>query len=428
MKAVRRILTEPFRARTWRETAFLLLGVLTGAVAFTVLVAGLTAGGVLTLTILGLPILLVVFVAFRMIAEVDRRRATLVFGSPLEGIYRRPPDGRILSRLRTAAGDPQTWKDTLWLILAGPIGLANSIAAAVVWAFGLYALSVPLWWWAVPAGARPGFDQNDNGIGGIFVADGWPIAMAWFGIGVAVLLAAPWVIRVLAVGEARLQRLLLGPSKRAALRARVSELSETRAGAVDEQEAELRRIERDLHDGAQARLVAVAMDLGMAQEKMDSSPEEARLLVAAAHDEAKVALKELRDLVRGIHPAILTDRGLDAAVSSLASICSVPVTVRADGFARPRPAVESAAYFVVAEALANVSKHSGATDALVVISKRNGTLEVDIRDDGAGGADPSRGSGLAGLERRVRALDGTLRVTSPPGGPTTIRAAIPCGS
>jgi len=423
-----RIVREPFRARTWRETAFLLLGVVTGAVAFTIIVAGVTTAAVLAVTILGLPIVFAIFVVFREIAGLDRQRAALVFGQRLPAVYRQPRDRRLLTRLWTASHDPQTWKDTLWLVLAGPIGLANSIAVVTTWGFVAYALSAPLWWWAVAPSAQPGFDHGRDGTGGVFVADDWPMAMAWFGLGVAALLLAPWIVRVLALGEASLQRLLLGPSKRALLRARVDELAATRSGAVDEQEAELRRIERDLHDGAQARLVAVAMDLGMAQEKLDSSPDEARLLVAAAHDEAKTALKELRDLVRGIHPAILTDRGLDAAVSSLASVCPVPVTVRVDAFERPRPAVESAAYFVVAESLTNIAKHSEATQAGVSIVRDGGSLVVEVTDDGVGGADTGAGSGLAGLERRVRALDGGLFVSSPAGGPTTVRAEIPCGS
>ena len=206
---------------------------------------------------------------------------------------------------------------------------------------------------------------------------------------------------------------------------RIRELEETRAGAVDVQETELRRIERDLHDGAQARLVALGMSIGMAEEKMRTDPEGARALLAEARTDAKQALEELRDLARGIHPPILTDRGLEAAVAALVGRGPVPITLSADVPRRPSPAVETAAYFVVAEALANAIKYADARQIDVTLQLANGTLVAEIEDDGKGGADP-RGHGLTGLEQRVRALDGTLGVESPPGGPTTIRAVLPC--
>jgi len=211
-------------------------------------------------------------------------------------------------------------------------------------------------------------------------------------------------------------------------RTRIEELETTRAGAVDAQETELRRIERDLHDGAQARLVAVGVSIGMAEEKLASDPEGARELLAEARAGAREALEELRDLARGIHPPILTDRGLDAAIRALAARTPLRVRVSVDLAKRPRPSVETAAYFVVAEALANAAKHSGATAvAIDVHLEHDGLLVAEVRDDGAGGADPA-GRGLTGLRQRVEALDGSLRVASPPGGPTTVRAELPCGS
>jgi signal transduction histidine kinase len=209
---------------------------------------------------------------------------------------------------------------------------------------------------------------------------------------------------------------------------RVDELTRTRRGALDVQASELRRIERDLHDGAQARLVALAMDLGLARERMASDPAAAAALIEGAHEDAKTALVELRDLARGIHPAILTDRGLDAAVSALAARCPVPCTVDVDLARRPPAAVESAAYFTIAEALANVAKHSGARACAITAREQRGRIVVEVRDDGRGGADPGRGTGLAGLRGRVEALDGALTVTSPPGGGTLLRAELPCGS
>jgi signal transduction histidine kinase len=207
---------------------------------------------------------------------------------------------------------------------------------------------------------------------------------------------------------------------------RIEELEATRAGAVDVQESELRRIERDLHDGAQARLVALGMSIGMAEEKLRTDPEGARALLAEARTGARKALEELRDLARGIHPPILTDRGLEPAIVALAASSPLPVTVSVDVPERPPAAVETAAYFVVAEALANAVKHADAARIGIMIRRSNGALVAEIVDDGRGGADPS-GAGLRGLRQRAGALDGTLRIDSPAGGPTTVSAELPCG-
>jgi signal transduction histidine kinase len=208
---------------------------------------------------------------------------------------------------------------------------------------------------------------------------------------------------------------------------RIRELETTRAGAIDVQETELRRIERDLHDGAQARLVALGMSLGMAEEKLKTDPEGALLLLAEARSGARAALEDLRDLARGIHPPILTDRGLEAAITALAAHSPVPVSVTIGVSSRPPATVETAAYFVVAEALANAIKYGGAERIDVRIWRSNGTLVAEVEDDGSGGADPG-GSGLTGLRQRVAALDGTFSVDSPAGGPTKVRAELPCGS
>jgi signal transduction histidine kinase len=206
---------------------------------------------------------------------------------------------------------------------------------------------------------------------------------------------------------------------------RIHHLEETRAGAVDVQETELRRIERDLHDGAQARLVALGMSIGMAEEKLRTDPEAARLLLADARTGAREALEELRDLARGIRPPILTDRGLEAAIAALAARGPLPVDLSVDVPDRPPAAVETAAYFVVAEALANAIKHADATRVGVTVRHSDGMLFAEVGDDGRGGADPA-GNGLRGLRQRVAALDGRLEVESPEGGPTTVRAELPC--
>jgi len=208
---------------------------------------------------------------------------------------------------------------------------------------------------------------------------------------------------------------------------RVELLEETRAGAVDVQEAELRRIERDLHDGAQARLVAVGMSLGMAEQKLESDPEAVRELLVEARQGATEALEELRDLARGIHPPILTDRGLEAAVAALVMRSPVPVSLEVDVPLRPKAPIESAAYFMVSEALANAIKYSEAHAIDIKIRVAHSVMSIQVSDDGRGGADPD-GGGLTGLRQRIEALDGTLRVISPEGGPTTVRAVMPCGS
>jgi signal transduction histidine kinase len=228
--------------------------------------------------------------------------------------------------------------------------------------------------------------------------------------------------------ELALARTLLQPSRTEELSQRVDVLTESRADVVDAADAERRRIERDLHDGAQQRLVSLAMNLGLARATLADTDPRALQALSDAHDEAKLALTELRDLVRGLHPAVLDDRGLDAALSGVAARSPVPVRLTVDVTDRPSRTIEAVAYFVVAEALANVAKHASATSVMVAVSRKDSVLHVSIRDDGRGGADPARGTGLRGLAQRVGSVDGTLHVTSPAGGPTEIRVELPCES
>jgi signal transduction histidine kinase len=244
-------------------------------------------------------------------------------------------------------------------------------------------------------------------------------------VGIPALLLVLWIIRQIASGHAIFARALLGQSQEE-LTARVDELSGSRSRVLDAAAQERRRIERDLHDGVQQHLTALALDLGMAREKLESDAPAARALVTRAHDEAKATLVELRQLVRGISPAILSDRGLDAAISALAGRCPVPVAVDTNLKRRLPEVTEMTAYFVVAEALTNVARHSDATDARVTVRDTGDVLRVEVWDNGSGGADASDGTGLAGLADRVSAVDGRFRVDSPPGGPTNIRAEIPC--
>ena len=394
------------------DAAFLGLGLLTGTLAFGVWIAGVTTSLTLVLLIVGLPVVLATFAVFRALADLERRRAALVLGAPIASVYRPRPAGGILPRLHAALGDPQSWKDLLYLGLHGIVGFTWGIVWLTLWAYAIGSLTMPAWWWALPDDAEYLWFT----IGSLeesFVA----LAIGAVGVPLALLAQRP-----LALSQAYLARWLLAPS----LAARVEELKRTRAGAVDTAAADLERIERDLHDGAQARLVALSMDLGMAEERFDRDPEGARELVGEAREEARRALAELRDLARGIRPSLLTERGLAAAVQALAARSPIPATAHVDVTVKPAPAVETAAWFVVSEALANAAKHSEAKHVTVWLTRRADELQVEVVDDGRGGANPA-GGGLQGLAQRVAALDGTLEVYSPPGGPTVVRASLPCG-
>jgi signal transduction histidine kinase len=258
------------------------------------------------------------------------------------------------------------------------------------------------------------------------VVDSVGKALPWALAGLLLLWVSGWTTRGLGVGVARTGAALLAPTRGARLRQRVATLTTTRAAAVAGQHRELHRIERDLHDGAQARLVALSADLGLADEAFDADPAQARQLVGQARDGVVLALAELRDLVRGIGPPVLRDRGLAAALESVAARSPIPVATTVSLPRRPEPSAENAAYFVVCEALANAVKHSRAGRVRVGITQTGGTFLVSVADDGVGGADP-HGAGLTGLADRVAALDGRFTVDSPPGGPTTVEAVLPCG-
>jgi signal transduction histidine kinase len=421
MSSLAAILTRPLRAATWRELAYLLLGGAMSVVAFAVVVGGLTTIAVLLITLIGIPLFVGFAYVNRGLARLERRRTAFLLREPVAGVYKPPVRRGFVPLLKAVVTDSQTWKDLAWLIVVSVVGFAFAVTAGTLWATALYLLSYPLWWWIVPDAALPE-------LGGDRRPDTWAWAALAGAAGIVGILLTTWICAGLARVQALLARLLLAPSERQQLRGRVDELSRTRAVAADAQAAELQRIERDLHDGAQARLVAVSMDLGLAQEKLDDDPEGARRLVESAHEEARNAIVELRQLVAGIYPAVLADRGLDAALSSVAAASRVPVSLDVELPARVPPAAEVAAYFVVAESIANVNKHSGATRADVRVCANGAELVVEVSDNGHGGADASTGTGLSGLEARVGALDGRLRVASPAGGPTVVRAEIPCAS
>ena len=394
------------------DALYLFLGYVVSIVAFTVWVTGVSLSLSLGLLIIGFPVVLLTFTAFRLLADLDRRRAALVFGEPLMSDYRRLPQvRRFMPRLKVAATDPQTWKDTAYLLILSVVGFAWGTLWVVLWGVAIGSIALPAWWWAMP---------DDAQYLGLTI-DTWEENVLAVAIGVALVPITIYVQRGLALSQAHVARWLLAPS----LASRVERLTETRAGAVDVATAELNRIERDLHDGAQARLVALAMDLGMAEERFDRDPESARELVGEAREEAKRALAELRDLARGIRPSLLAERGLGPAITALAGRSPVPTRARVDIETRPPNQVETAVWFVVSEALANTAKHSRAQRATVWVTQRGTDLHVEVVDDGRGGADPT-GSGLHGLAQRVAALDGSLEINSPPGGPTVVRAVLPC--
>ncbi|MEV5081437.1 histidine kinase, partial [Streptomyces sp. NPDC056159] len=292
----------------------------------------------------------------------------------------------------------------------------------VFWTLGWSLLTYPLWFWVFPMWAgQGGLQLYGDGQHGIYLDNPFEITVTAL-VGLLFTLATPWIVRALTMVDRVLVYGLLGPSR---LSARVVELESDRGVVVDTAAADLRRIERDLHDGAQARLVALAMDLGLAKEKLTEDPQAAARMVDEAHGEVKTALQELRDLARGIHPAVLTDRGLDAALSAVASRCTVPVRVEVDLAERPAAAIEGIAYFTVSELLQNVSKHSGARSASVDVWRVEDRLMLQVEDDGVGNADVSKGSGLAGLAERLDAVDGILIVDSPSGGPTRVTAELP---
>jgi signal transduction histidine kinase len=408
--------------RTWLAFTHHVAGLFIGVVVFTITV-GLVSSGVATL-----PLALVGLVPLGLLlrfsgglAHFERGRFALLLDRriPPWPDAERPGFRWLIVPRRSAWGKRAMWGEFGYALLRLPVSVVTSVTTVCVWAAGLVMVTLPAYARALPDGG-PSF--GDTVLHGTR-----PLEVSLVG-GILVLLIAPPLTRALGRMDAALANWLLAPPRDALLAARVSQLEESRERVVDAAEAERRRIERDLHDGAQQRLVALAMELGRAKAKFSDDVEAAAVLVDQAHAEAKAALVELRDLVRGVHPPVLTDRGLDAALSGLIARCPVPVDLRVDVPVRPKASVEAVAYFVVAEALTNIAKHARASHASVVVEGHGfpGTLNLVISDDGIGGANPD-GEGLSGLADRVSGVDGTLAVESPSGGPTIISAVLPCG-
>jgi len=410
-------------ARTWLALIHLMSGWVVGLAAFVVILAAVPlSAAMLTIALAGVPMFWALLLACSQFARAERVRFALLLDVRIPAPAGDPPAARgrrRWSRFLRRFTSAQTWKQFLYALLRCPLSTVEVSVLLALWGAGLAMFTLPGYVWLLPRGGTlfGGSAPVPSGAAGLAAA-----AAA----GLALLLVAPQVTWALALADVAVGRWLLGPG-RERMRERIGELERSRARVVDSAEAERRRIERDLHDGAQQRLVALAMDLGRARARFADDPEAARAIVDQAHAEAKAALVELRNLVRGVHPPVLTDRGLDAALSGLAALSPVPVGVRVDVGVRPSASVEAIAYFVVAEALTNVAKHSRASAAEVSVGRHGGTLSVVISDNGIGGADP-RGQGLSGLADRVVGVDGRLTVHSPVGGGTVITAELLCGS
>ncbi|MFB8181573.1 sensor histidine kinase [Streptomyces sp. NPDC055966] len=364
-----------YDAHTWKEIAYLLLNLPLAVFGFVYALTALSVGGSLSITVIGLPLLALSLLGSRQLGKLQRARARRLLGVRVEEPTPLPfaRAGSLTQRLWLALKDPVGWRTMLYDLVRLPWGVLTFCATLI----SLIAL--------------------------------WPVL--------------PYLARGLSNVDRALVRGLLSPSDE--LERRIAELESDRGIVVDTAAADLRRIERDLHDGAQARLVNLAMGLGLAKEKLLEDPDSAAAMVEEAHGEVKLALQELRDLARGIHPAVLTDRGLDAALSSVATRCTVPVKVTVDLATRPAPAIEGIAYFTVSELLQNISKHSGARGASVDVWRAEERLLIQVRDDGRGGARLDGGTGMRGLAERLGAVDGLFVLDSPAGGPTVVTAELP---
>lgn len=406
----RAVLGALWAARSWRATLHALTGLMivvaTGALLLlwvgdiVTLIHGPGAPGnaafyVVVAVIMPVPLLWWLGV----LNAVQRVRFRTVLGVEIP----QPPQaaGRWPLRLARAWGTAATWRQLGYHLLAPIIGLAGGVAVAACWSAPLVVVTYP--------GALP--------------VRGRGLAVLAAGL----FLAAPWVARVVASADEIAARALLGPSRSQQLAQRVDTLARSRAEIVAAADAERRRIERDLHDGAQQQLVSLAMNLGMARAALADVPQATRQAIEQAHEDAVEALAGLRELVRGLHPAVLNDRGLDAALSGIVARAPIRVRLRINVAARCAPSIEAIAYFTVSEALTNIARHARATHAEITVERAGDRLRVIVTDDGCGGASPGGdGSGLRGLAQRAAAADGTLHMHSPAGGPTTITVELPC--
>jgi signal transduction histidine kinase len=420
------VLLAPWSSRTWLATAHVLTGapIALGAAS----VVSLAAGTALTLaiTIVAIPLgLAMVLTCSRWFTNVQRSRVAAFMDVHIPPVPSGAEGSTVWNRLVAETRSPRTWRQVGFHLLSFVIETCGAVPVALAWAVGIVLSGAFLYSDAIPALGGQVLPEHS--------VHGWDLSSystltVLTVIGVISFFGAPWVARGVAALDVAAAEALLGPNRREELTHRVETLSESRAAVVAAADAERRRIERDLHDGAQQRLVSLAMNLGMTRAMFTDLPESVKDAIAQHHEEAKLALAELRGFVRGLHPAVLNDRGLDAALSGLAVRSPVPVRLRVEVSVRPSPTSEAVAYFVVSEALANAAKHARASHVEVTAERGDDSLRLIIRDDGVGGAraDGQGGTGLRGLGQRVASVDGTLHIDSPPGGPTIITVELPC--
>jgi signal transduction histidine kinase len=401
--------------RSWRilsDSLFLATSFPLGLLWFIVTVVGLSVGFGLLVIWVGIPILAATFALLVWGAQVERGRLRAFLNVTIPTPYRNlPQTGNPVKRAWSYARSPQLWRDVSYLLLLFPVGIAE-----------LTLVMLPVGYLISPFVYIAGGTHQINFWTVNTMFESWLAAV----VGIILIVPLSALINFVAMLHGELGKKFLATSNEEILTERVEELTESRSAIMRAMHLERRRIERDLHDGAQQRLVSLAMELGLAREKMETDLEAARKLLEESHEDAKIVLTELRDLVRGIHPAVLTDRGLDAAISAIAGRSPIPVGVDVELRDRQPDEVEGTAYFVVVEALTNVAKHSGASEANVNIRREGGWLRITVTDNGRGGADPEKGTGLRGLKDRIAALDGRFSLVSPAGRGTTLTVEIPC--
>ncbi|MFB4423548.1 sensor histidine kinase [Streptomyces sp. QL37] len=400
----------------WRAALYLLSSVPAGLALLVSVLLLAVVGGALTLVLIGLPLLLMLALIGIPVAAVERRRLRLIDPAPVGDPHRSPTRAGLPAWLRTRLREQATWREFGYaLLFAGVLWPLEALLVGGVLVVCGGLLATPVVMAAVTGG-------EEVRVLKLHMADSYPQAFALALLGLALLPLLAYPLGWAAVARALLTRALLSTGSDG-LDSRIEELGRSRMRLVDAFEAERRRIERDLHDGAQQRLVALSMTLGLA--RLESPAEPLGGLLAKAHEEAGEALVEIRELIRGIHPQVLTDRGLAAAVEDVADRSAVPVDVDLDIPERLPQPVETAVYFALCEALANVAKHSGADRAWVTGRDDGERLTVEVRDDGAGGAATTGGTGLQGIADRLSVLDGRLLLSSPAGGPTVLRLDVP---
>jgi signal transduction histidine kinase len=413
------VLRSPCTGRTWIDTAFVAVGlplaVLTSTTVLTLFAMVLC---LLPTTVLVLPVLAALYWCGRLFTTWQLARLRLFLGIVIPAAPQPHRAGTRLRRLWAQTRVAGTWRRLGYHALSVIVETAGFSLVFGIWIAGVGLGTIGLWVWAEPPG---------GGLLGYSVHSAARLVFLTLA-GLAALFAAPWVARLVVRLQVSLAAGMLSIGRKEKLTRQVASLARSRTEVIDAADTERRRIERDLHDGAQQRLVSLALNLGMTRTMLTDVPEPVRAAVEQAHDEAKQALSELRDFVRGLHPAVLDDLGLDAALSGIAARCAVPVRLLVQLPRRPPGAVETVAYFVVSEALANVAKHARATQVDVVVEQLSAVLRIIVSDNGRGGADESLGSGLRGLGQRVRSLDGSMIVNSPPGGPTLLVVELPCAS